>query len=230
MKNKPTSWIKKRLLQVLLALTLTGGSVIANAQDSQTASQPPAAGKATVDQATVQQIIATWQAEPKQEAQVLMQKYGQPQEATKDMLIWKNNGPWKRTELVNEEIPHDFPIPHHDFLKQTIDYKVQMDKYGELARFDGSLLTDRTPGELSARCDKDENNLLAINLANDICTGKSSVEDARQRYLKDAVAAKQGQKPAYTQSLQFQTPVSRTGDPDQSLQPQGAQSNPAQPK
>ena len=41
-------------------------------------------------------------------------KYGAPDEITATRLIWHNKGPWKYAELVNEESPHDFPVPHKD--------------------------------------------------------------------------------------------------------------------
>lgn len=76
-----------------------------------------------------------------------------------------NNGPWKRSELVNEEIQHDFPKPHHDMLKQAIAWKVPAGKFDDLAEYDGSIIVERTKGEVAARCDKEEANFLAINLA-----------------------------------------------------------------
>ncbi len=47
-----------------------------------------------------------------------------------------------------------------------------MDKYEDLAMFDGSVIVERTKDEISARCDKEEMNLLALNLANDVAAGK----------------------------------------------------------
>jgi len=53
----------------------------------------------------------------------------------------------------HEEIPHDFPKPHMDMLLQSIDYPVPPDKFDELAAYDGSVIAERTKGELAARCD-----------------------------------------------------------------------------
>lgn len=91
------------------------------------------------------------------------------------------NGPWKRTILYKEEIPHDFPKPHTDLLQQFIDYKTPVDKFDELATYDGSVIVERTKGEISARCDKEEMNFLALNLANDVATGNKTVEEARMK-------------------------------------------------
>ena len=113
----------------------------------------------------VKQIISNWSAKPKEVANVMIKKYGNPQEATANMLIWYNNGPWKKTILFKEEIPHDFPKSHTDLLQQFIDYKTPVDKFDDLAQYDGSVIVERTKGEISARCDKEEMNFLALNLS-----------------------------------------------------------------
>ncbi len=53
-------------------------------------------------------------------------------------------------------------MKHTDLLEQFIDYKVPLDKYDDLAKFDGSVGVNRTKGELSARCDAEAHNLLAL--------------------------------------------------------------------
>lgn len=56
------------------------------------------------------------------------------------------------------ESKHNFPVAHTDMMEQCIDYKV---KYDELCKFDWNVTVDRTQGTMSARCDKEANNLLA---------------------------------------------------------------------
>jgi hypothetical protein len=50
----------------------------------------------------------------------------------------------------------------------------------ELAKFDGSLIIERTKGEVSSRCDMEAANFTAINVMNDIVTGKITAEKARE--------------------------------------------------
>jgi hypothetical protein len=50
-------------------------------------------------------------------------KYGQPQGAMADMLVWNNSGAWKRTIVYRDTVAHSFPTPHPDLLEQFIDYK-----------------------------------------------------------------------------------------------------------
>ena len=42
--------------------------------------------------------------------------------------------------------------------------------------------------EISARCDKEEMNFLALNLANDVATGNKTIEKARIYYAEAAMA------------------------------------------
>jgi hypothetical protein len=161
------------------------------------------------DQASVERIISGWRAKPQETARKLIAKYGAPNEATSMRLVWVNNGPWKMTELVNEEVPHNFPKPHPDYLKQTINYRVPPDKFDELAEYDGSVIVERTKGEIAARCDMEGANILALNLAHEIVTGKRSVKEARKFY---AETVREMKNPEYMQSFMFT--ADRVGKPD----------------
>ena len=168
----------------------------------------------TVDQATVDRLISDWGNIPRNVARKTLERYGPPNEATPSRLIWFENGPWKRTILYRDEVPHNFPKPHTDVLEQFIDYRVPPDKFSELAAYDGSVVAERTKGELSARCDMEEMNFLALNLAHDIVTGARSVDDARQHYAETAVAFMLGRPAPYTEGLRFELQRSGTADQD----------------
>lgn len=43
------------------------------------------------------QIIQDWPETSKSAAEAMIEKYGLPHEATEQLLIWRNNGPWVRT-------------------------------------------------------------------------------------------------------------------------------------
>jgi hypothetical protein len=162
----------------------------------------------------VNDIIQNWSASQQETAREMISQYGQPNEATPSRLIWFDNGPWKRTILYSEAVPHNFPVPHKDYLEQTINYSVPPEKFDELAVYDGSVIADRTKGELSARCDKQAANFLALNLANDIVKGRQTVEGARAAYAQNVAALMQGEPMPYTQELQFQVPRVSQADPD----------------
>ncbi len=159
-------------------------------------------------------ITRDWPARSKEVAQDIMSKYGLPSEGTPHMLIWLDNGPWKKTIVYGHEVEHNFPLPHEDVVEQVIDYRVPVDKLCDLGRFSGSIYVYRTEGLLSSACDGEALNILNLNLANEIITGKRTVKDARQEVAKEAIALKLGERPLLTQKLQFSV-QGATADPDQ---------------
>lgn len=176
------------------------------------AQSAPPKSQGRANRLSAAQAIASWKATPKEVAQTMIGKYGQPHEVTANRLIWHNNGPWKFTELVNEEIPHDFPMPHKDMLVQMINYPIDAGKADELLEYDGSLILERTKGEIGARCDKEEANFLAVNLAHDVANGKRSVDDARAFYAASIdEMMKTGRKNDYLQGLRFSVPSGNQG-------------------
>jgi hypothetical protein len=169
-----------------------------------------------VPQQAVDTLLAGWPEKQQEVAKKIIDKYGLPNGGTTtNLVIWLDNGPWKYTILYREEVPHNFPMKHVDILEQAINYRVPSGKINELAVYNGSLTVRRTKGDIVAMCDKEEMNFLALNLAHDIVTEKLSAAAARQAYTTTAVAFLKGEKPPYTQGLQFQAPQSDTGDPDQ---------------
>jgi hypothetical protein len=163
----------------------------------------------------LQNVVKEWPKEPKESAERLVGYYGEPAEFTDSQLVWyRTHDGWKRTVLSREEVPHEFPSRHTDFLEQFIDYKVPLEMYSPLARYDGSVMLERTKGEMSARCGGTSMNFVAVNLAHDIVTGRRSVEEAREEYARLYQAHKRGEKPPYTQAFQFPVAHGNTGDLD----------------
>lgn len=159
--------------------------------------------------------INDWPETAKKAAEAMMEKYGEPNEHTPSLLIWKNTGPFTHTMVYKEEIQHDFPMPHKDVLEQVINYDVPVDKYDDLAEFDGSVIVERTKGTMAARCDKEAANILALNLANDIIKGNRSVQEARDFYGERMMAMMKGDKKDYLKNLQFDVSQSNITNPDE---------------
>jgi hypothetical protein len=76
-------------------------------------------------------------------------------------------------------LPARLSAPHTDSVASCIDFSVPIDQFGPLAEFDGSVICERTAGEVSARCHDEQANCLALNLMHDIVTGAKSVAEAR---------------------------------------------------
>lgn len=157
--------------------------------------------------------LSMWPESSRTAAEEITAKYGRPDDVTSDELIWKNKGPWEKICVTKTESQHSFPIEHTDMLATTINYKVPTRKMDDLGRFDGSITFDRTQGTMTARCDTEANNILALNLANDIITGQKSVQRARTEYGNIIREKMNGGNPDAMDKLDFST-NSNTIDPD----------------
>ncbi len=158
--------------------------------------------------------MSGWSDASKMAVMMMKKSYGDPTEKSATMMMWNNTGQWKRTIVYAKEFKHDFPMPHTDVMEQCIDYKVSQDKCNDLAKYDGSVVCNRTNGEMSARCDKEGANFLAINLANDVITGKKDVKTARDFYATSIKEMINGGKPEYMQKLVFNVANGNTADAD----------------
>jgi hypothetical protein len=161
-------------------------------------------------------VIKEWPADARTVTAALLTKYGPADEVTPTLITWHNRGPWKKIAASKEATPHNFPFPHGDIVENFTDYKVPTDLFSKLAQFDGSVTVSRTRGLLSARCHDEEANHLAINLAHDIITGKTTVAQARQAYVDTMLAFREHKPTPYMQRLQFK-PQASAGDPDIAL-------------
>lgn len=167
--------------------------------------------------ATGSDIIRGWPKESREAAQLVLDKYGEPDEATDSQLIWRKCGEWKRIVASKTFWQHDFPAPHQDSVESFIDYRVPPEKFSDLAEFDGSIVAERTAGEISARCHDEEANRLALNLAHDIVTGVKTAQDARDYYAKEFLDYRRKRPTPYMEKLRFTLPSGETADRDHRL-------------
>lgn len=159
-------------------------------------------------------IIQGWPEESKEAAQIVLDKHGEPDESTETQLIWHDRQPWKRIVASKAFYQHDFPAPHQDSVETFIDYRVPVEKFSALAEFDGSVIVERTAGEVSARCHDEEANRLALNLMHDIVTGAKTAQQAREYYAKEFADYRRKKPTPYMDKLHF-TPGNRSAaDPD----------------
>lgn len=132
---------------------------------------------------SIQHIISTWPARSRRMADYLVEQYGMPHEATDSQIIWHYNSPWKRTILYRDGVPHNFPKAHLDILEQVVDYRIRPEKATDLLLFNGSILLDRTRGEMSACCGSERMNVLLLNQAHEIMGGRKTSEQGRDEII-----------------------------------------------
>ena len=203
------------IIAVAAGFSLTLGACASGTMGS-AAAQSSATGApvgARLSMESVRQMVAAWPTAQRASAEEMMTKYGTPVVAGDRLLVWHNTGPFLMTALHRDAVPHNFPMPHDDYLTQTVKHSVPANKLGELNEYDGSVWYHRTRGELSAQCDVEAMNLLALNISHDIITGKRTAADARAFFATTAMAFKQGDKSSpYTSGLTFQ-PDANAADP-----------------
>jgi hypothetical protein len=159
------------------------------------------------------QITQAWPDESREAAGLVLDAYGEPDEATPTQLIWHRRGPWKRIIASRTFHQHNFPAPHIDCVESVIDYRVPPEKFSELAAFDGSVIVERTAGEVSARCHDEQANFLASNLMHDIVTGAKTAQQARDYYAKEFADYRRRKPTPYMEKLRFAPGDQNTRDP-----------------
>jgi hypothetical protein len=160
------------------------------------------------------EIIAEWPEESREAAQLVIDKYGEPHEASDSFLVWHKVGAWKRIVASKVFWEHNFPAPHYDSVESVLDYRVPIEFLTPLAEYDGSVVVERTTGEVSARCHDEEANNLALNLMHDIVTRAKTVAEARGYYAKEFLDYRRKQPTPYMEKLRFE-PSGKTADPDE---------------
>ncbi|NED97808.1 hypothetical protein G1H11_21140 [Phytoactinopolyspora alkaliphila] len=163
------------------------------------------------------EIIEDWPEESREAAQLVIDTYGEPHEAGPSLLIWYRVGPWKRIEASKVFHEHNFPVPHIDSVESVIDYHVDPRVVSSLVEFDGSVVVERTAGEVSARCHDEQANFLALNLMHDIVTGRMDVAEARGYYAKEFLDVRRGNPTPYMEGLRFQPEDGSAADPDRRI-------------
>lgn len=162
-------------------------------------------------------ITDGWPNESRESARLVIDKYGEPNESTESELVWHRPGPWKHIVASKTFFEHNFPAPHIDAIESVIDYRVPPEKLSDLAKFDGSVIVERTSGEVSARCHDEQANFLALNLMHDIVTGAKTVEQARDYYAKEFADYRRKKPTPYMEGLRFKPYDADAADPDERL-------------
>ena len=157
-------------------------------------------------------LMEGWPEESREAAQLVLDKYGDPDEATGSVLIWEGPGPWKRIVAYRDFDAHEFPAPHNDSVESFLQHEVPTARISDVVEFDGSVVVNRTRGELSARCHDEEANFLALNLARDIIEGERNVQEAREYYAHEFLAYRKKEPTPYMQGLRFEPNGRRDGD------------------
>ena len=151
---------------------------------SETSSTPIETAGAAVERDTAAVEAVDWWGELSAlNARRLMDEYGAPDEVGPDSLAWNDKGPWRRTVVRNvrpsAEEGRDLGI-----VEQTVGYSLTPAQAAGIAAFDARLAFNPRSQELTARSDREELNVLRLNLADDVAHGRALPAQARESYFK----------------------------------------------
>jgi hypothetical protein len=149
-------------------------------------------------------------------AKEMISKYGDPQETTSTSLIWRNIAPFKRIIVHKEVYNHRFPLLHQNALEHVVNYKAKPEKIDDVWKYNGSIVLDRTKGEMSSFAENEAMNILALNLAHDVLSSRMSADAARVTYGKETISFLNGNKTENTQVLKFGSQY-ETADPGETV-------------
>lgn len=203
--------MKKLNLGVILALTaaLTSCSMFKSSSPSQSGSGAPKSAQASSEQKNKEAfdkangLTSGWPQASITAAREMVEKHGDPQEVTSEELIWRNVAPFKKIVVHKTVYNHKFPLMHQNALEHVVDYRAPVSKIDDIWKYNGSVVLDRTKGEMSSFSNTEAGNILAMNLAHDIMTGKRGADNARVTYGKETLNYLNGNKTAMTQVLTF---------------------------
>lgn len=157
----------------------------------------------TLDRGRVSTFLRGWPIPSREQAIMLIKKYGLPHEASDRYVLWHYNNPWLRTVVWRTGYIHTFPKTHTDIVEQTLNYDVPVRQVSGLLLYNGSIIVNQTRAELSVCCGDEAMNFLAMNLAHEILLGIISPQEAWQRHKEMIAGSRLNWPEAYMEELQF---------------------------
>ena len=157
------------------------------------------AGTATDRKVSATQTVDQWEDLSALAARRLIDEYGVPDEVAAKSLTWNGKGAWKRT-VVRDEPPADASGRDMGIVVQSVGYDALTPPQSALlASFDDRLSFDARSQELTAQSDREELNILRLNLADDVLHERLNPKEARAEYFDDLELFEAGKtKPDWT--------------------------------
>lgn len=151
-----------------------------------------------------ERVVSGWSEKSRLAARLMIKGYGSPDEVGSARLVWHGNGPWKRT------IVRDLPMPYAwaegedlGVIEQSVSYRLTPEQAAAAAPLSDRLACDAEEMEMSSRSDREELNILRLNLANDVVRRLLTVEEARDAYARTLALEAAGKTQRYVLGLRF---------------------------
>lgn len=149
-------------------------------------------------------------------ASEMILKHGEPAEKTENTLIWRKVAPFERITVNREVHSSRFPLLHQNAVNHVVKYKVPTNRIEEVRKFNGDISIDSTKGEMTASGENESMNILKLNMASLVSSGKLTADEARVELGKENLNFMNGKQTANTQTLTFGQQIN-TSDKGQSM-------------
>ena len=93
--------------------------------------------------------------------------------------LWKTKGLFTQHLLIDEDVKHCVPRPHHDYFYSSVRFFVPADKVCDVLKISGSLNYDGLKKELTARCGAIGANYATIYLGMLVASGKKTIKEVK---------------------------------------------------
>ena len=95
--------------------------------------------------------------------------------------LWKTKGLFTHHLLIDEDVKHCVPRPHHDYFYSSVKFYVPPNKLCDVLKISGSLNYDGLKKELTARCGGIGANYATIYLGMLVASGKLSITQVKAK-------------------------------------------------
>jgi len=146
--------------------------------------------------------IDAWSSVSRLAAARVMEQYGPPDELESSRFGWRDAGPFARI-VVWDHAPLYASDEDYDLILHSVRYEVPVSRRELVERLSDRLIVDPGSGELAARSDSLESNLLLLNLADDVAQGRRDLAEAKAYMATTVRASASGRSSPYLERLMF---------------------------
>ena len=118
--------------------------------------------------------IKNWKYDDAQHyAEYLVERYGEPDIVSNDMLLWEGKiSQFNQTYVKDESIPHCCPKPHRDYVYSTMEIDVPEELMESIAKASESIIVDQLKNEVTARCADIVANAITLGFVQKLVAGE----------------------------------------------------------
>jgi len=95
---------------------------------------------------------------------------------------WRNIAGFKRISVRDENVYHDFPKEHYDFVYSTKEINVPAELYSDFGEVTGSIIIDGLKKEVTARCGDIVANAVTLGFVEDVLGG--DIDPSKNEYAR----------------------------------------------